>query len=254
MEDSIIEKKARNKNLLMRHGVYLFLLISFLVGDTFFNSRKVVKDFLCLTYFNYIFNLIYYLFCIIKKDSKKYTGKFLYNFLNFCFNLSFALFFFNIIDIILKNHLFFNFSKLNSPKATTIQDDDNSPTDTTTEEGKTTSLIFENIFEIAVSLIIVVMNYIEIILNKKEDKSNLRREHHFVILLLIFIPLLIIDILFNKISGFNTTDYLIIIIVNIVGFGLGQYIYQCSTKTKKIKWSDENSDEGDSLTELEDKK
>ena len=237
MEDSIIEKKSLNKKLLVRHVVYLFLLVCFLVLDAWFNSRKAAKDYLSLTFFNYIFNFLYYLFCILKKDTKKYTGKFLYNFLNFCLNLSFSVFINNIIYIIIRNQIFFK-----------------TQTNRTKENEKSTNRLFENSLEIIFSLVVIVMNYIEVVLSKKEDKSNLSTERHFVILFLIYLPLLIINVLFNNNSSFTTNHYLIIILVDIIGICLGQCIYQCLTRTKKKSWSDENSDDGDNLTELEDKK
>ena len=245
MEDSVIEKKLLNKKLLVRHVVYLFLLLLLLGVNTWLNKQKLIKDFFCFTYINYVFNIIYYFLCIVKKDTKKYTGKFLYNFINFCFNLSFAVFFDTIIYLALKNQLpFFNF--INSSENTNK-----------TENQKTITQFFENIFPLIVSLIIIIINYFEVVLDKKEDKYSLSTERHFIISLLLNLPLLIISMLFKLFgngSDFNITDYLIIIVLDVFGICLGECIYRCLTKPKKKNWSDENSDDGENLTELEDKK
>ena len=245
MEDSVIEKKLLNKKLLVRHGVYLFLLLLFLGVNTWLNKQKLIKDFFCFLYINYVFNIIYYFLCIVKKDTKKYTGKFLYNFINFCFNLSFEVFFDTIVYLALKNQLpFFNF--INSSETTNK-----------TENQKITTNIFENIFPLIVSLIIIVINYFEVVLDKKEDKYNLSTQRHFTISLLLNLSLLIISMLFKLFdngSDFNITDYLIIIVIDVFGICFGECIYRCLTKPKKKTWSDENSDDGENLTELEDKK
>ena len=104
MKKHLIKKKPENKLLVYTHRIILGVLITIFIYEFVFIYNKDNFNFLSFEQVNLFFNILYYLFCVIKELNKEDTKKSFQQYFHFCFSLSSSIPFIYLVIYLLNNN------------------------------------------------------------------------------------------------------------------------------------------------------